>query len=206
MVAIRRSLPLLFAFSRTNYACWAPIIYEDCMNLEKKFPMIYKSFKKGGFVIYRTRQRSNTPMDQALELVYNKPAKGAGGIIGITRRKEAVALWNITKHEKDCYTFNMRTGTQNDGLEAENTLHHQYTKISAMSSSEDVKLIIEYSKQICNPLSEKLDGKPIRNIVDGQDVKEVFDFVMSSRDKGEALYSNSLDSRLIKKMLTYKHQ
>ena len=118
---------------------------EDCMNLEKKFPMIYESFKKGGFVIYRRRQGSGTPMDQALEQVYNKLAKGAGGIIGITRRKEAVALWNITKHEKDCYSFNMRTGTQNDRLEGENTLHHEYTK-TKMTSSEDVKLIIEYSK------------------------------------------------------------
>ena len=33
------------------------------------------------------RQGSGTPMDQALEQVYNKPAKGAGGVIGITRRR-----------------------------------------------------------------------------------------------------------------------
>ena len=107
-------------------------------------------------------------------------------------------MWNISKHEKDCYTFNMRTGMQSDGLEGENTLHHEYTKTSAMSSSEDVKLIIDNTKQICNPLSENLDGKPIQNMVDGQVVKELFDFVMFALDKGKALYNAYLDSCLVK--------
>ena len=39
------------------------------------------------------------PMDQALEMAYNKPAKGPGWVIGFTRQKEAVAKWNIIKHE-----------------------------------------------------------------------------------------------------------
>ena len=39
-------------------------------------------------------------MDQALEKVYNKPTKGQGGIIGFTRRKEAVAQFNQIRHEK----------------------------------------------------------------------------------------------------------
>ena len=42
-------------------------------------------------------------MDQALEQYYNKPAKGAGGIIGYTRRKENVALWNLIKQEKELF-------------------------------------------------------------------------------------------------------
>lgn len=39
-------------------------------------------------------------MDQALEQNYSKPAKGQGGIIGVTRRKEAVLLHDLIKHEK----------------------------------------------------------------------------------------------------------
>ena len=38
-------------------------------------------------------------MDQALEKACNKPAKGQGGIIGFTRRKEAVAQFNLIRHE-----------------------------------------------------------------------------------------------------------
>ena len=42
-------------------------------------------------------------MDQALEKVYNKRAKGQGGIIGISRGKQAICKWNIIKHEKVKY-------------------------------------------------------------------------------------------------------
>ena len=99
--AVRRALPLFFAFDRTNYSRWVPLYYEDCISLEETFPSIYESFQKGGFVVKHTvRHGSGVPMDQALEKEYNKPAKGPGGIIGITRRKEAVCKWNIIKHEK----------------------------------------------------------------------------------------------------------
>ena len=42
-------------------------------------------------------------MDQALEKAYNKPAMVQGGIIGISRRKQAVCEGNIIKHEKTKY-------------------------------------------------------------------------------------------------------
>ena len=65
------------------------------------FPAIYASFVQNGFVVRHTiKCGSSVPMDQALEKEYNKPAKGQGCIIGISRRKEAVAQWNIIKHEK----------------------------------------------------------------------------------------------------------
>ena len=57
----------------------------------------------GGFVVNTTKKGSGVPFDQALEQCYNRPAKVSGGIIGITRKKEAVALWGITKHKKDQY-------------------------------------------------------------------------------------------------------
>ena len=34
-------------------------------------------------------------VDQPLESKYNKPAKGASGVIEITRRKAAVGKWNF---------------------------------------------------------------------------------------------------------------
>ena len=51
--------------------------------------------------MYHTlRQGSAVGFEMALEKCYNIPAKVAGGIIGMTRQKEAVALRNILKHEK----------------------------------------------------------------------------------------------------------
>ena len=59
----------------------------------------------GGWVMYHTlRHGSDTEFDMALEKCYNKTAKEvAGGIIGMTRQKEAVALWDLLKHEKDLH-------------------------------------------------------------------------------------------------------
>ena len=74
------------------------------MKLETDFPAIYQSFEKGGFVVQRSiRKNSSIPMDQALEVAYNKLAKSSGGIIGITRRKAAVAQWNLIHQEKAAY-------------------------------------------------------------------------------------------------------
>ena len=39
---------------------------------------------------HSSRKNSDVPMDQALEKAYNKPKKSSVGVIGFTRRKEAV--------------------------------------------------------------------------------------------------------------------
>ena len=36
--AIKRALPLVFAFDRTNYKRWLPLYFEDCLILSKNFP------------------------------------------------------------------------------------------------------------------------------------------------------------------------
>ena len=38
MWAVQRSLPLFFAYGRTNYSRYGPIFFEECMNLKQKFP------------------------------------------------------------------------------------------------------------------------------------------------------------------------
>ena len=199
VTSVERSLPLFFAYGRTNYLRFAPIFFEDCMDLKSKFPLLYESFVNGGFVVNRNRHGSGTPMDQALERVYNKTAKGEGGVSGFTRRKEAVALWNILKHEKECYTSNMRSEGQRNTLDGETTLHHDYSKSNAKSSSQVVGLIVEYVKKICNPLSKDLNGEPMRNIVTGKEDMGAFSFSIYSLDQGHDLYHEYLDKRLIMK-------
>ena len=53
------------------------------------------------------RRSSAVPFDMGLQKAYYKPAKIAGGIIGITAKKEAVAQRNIVKHEKDLNVTNL---------------------------------------------------------------------------------------------------
>ena len=106
--AFRRCMPLFFVFGKTNYAKYGSLFLQDCLDLKRKFPGIHKVFKKGGFVMYHTdRAGSAVRFDMALEKVYNKPANMVGEIISITRRKEAVAQWNLFKHEKDQYVSHL---------------------------------------------------------------------------------------------------
>lgn len=52
-----------------------------------------------------SKKFSSVAMEQGIDMCYNKPAKGQGDIIGMTRRKEAIALQGIIKHET--YSMNM---------------------------------------------------------------------------------------------------
>ena len=143
--AVQRSLSLFFAFDRTNYRRWIPLYFEDCLNLNNDFPEIYESFLKGGFIVKQTsRNGSGLPMDQALEKSYNKPAKSSGGIIGFSRKKQAVALWNIIKHEKGQFKVFLR---ELSGLiyEDETSLHQD---ISESPRRIDMECIAELTSYI----------------------------------------------------------
>ena len=72
-----------------------------------------------------TKKGSGVPFDPASEQCYKRPAKVSGGIIGVTRKKDAVVLdlWGIIKHKKDQYIDLLRT--KND-IQEELSLHHDF--------------------------------------------------------------------------------
>ena len=77
LLAVRRVLPLCFAFDRVNYKRWLPLYYEDCLAPSRNFPKIYEAFLEQDFTVkHTTKSGSGVPMDQVLEKEYNKPAKG----------------------------------------------------------------------------------------------------------------------------------
>ena len=156
--AVRRSLPLFFALDTTNYCRWVPLYYEDCIALEKTFPAIYASFLQGGFVVRQTLKcGSGVPMDQALKKEYNKPAS-LGGIIGISRRKEAVAQWNIIKHEKSKFTKHLRElCCLNE--DSEYTVHHEFSQTLAEADEECVEQIVTYIAEKILLLTRQLQLK-----------------------------------------------
>ena len=89
MQALRRAIPLFYAFNRINYKRWAPLYYEDCVALPNKFPKLYEAFCKGEFVVAQTFCKSSSiPLDQALEMQYNNPAKSRSRIITRYYQKE----------------------------------------------------------------------------------------------------------------------
>ena len=120
--AVERANSLFFFFGRTNYSRWTPIFLQDCYKMKHKFPLLYKSYMDGGFAMNGDRKGGAVPFDQALEQCYNTPAKVSGGIIGVTRKRDALALWDIIKHKKDQYVHL----PEMQDVEGELSLHHDF--------------------------------------------------------------------------------
>ena len=69
------------------------------------------------------------------------------GIIGYTLRSdpsEAVALWNVLKHEKDAYVRNLKEMCHLTDHDDEFSLHHEFNQNSARRSHERVCLLKKY--------------------------------------------------------------
>ena len=138
-------MALFFVFGRTNYSRWGPIELQDSLDLQRKFPSLHAHFEKGGFVMYMsTKQGSAIAFDMGLEKGYNKPAQTVHGIIGYTLRSEAVALWNVLKHEKDAYVRNLKEMCHLTDHDDEFSLHHEFNQKSARRSHERVCLLKKY--------------------------------------------------------------
>ncbi|KAK1899773.1 Bifunctional aspartokinase/homoserine dehydrogenase [Dissostichus eleginoides] len=151
--AIERATSLFFFFGRTNYCRWTPLFLQDCYQLKDKFPLLYDSYMNGGFVVNTTKKGSGVPFDQALEQCYNRPAKVSGGIIGVTRKKEAVALWGIIKHKKDQYVELLEMKGDVGG---ELSLHHAFNPSTATKIVMMVQDIEEYLQKVCSPLQDQV--------------------------------------------------
>lgn len=173
------------------------LFLQDCYQLKEKFPLFYNSYINGGFVVNTTRKGSGVPFDQALEQCYNRPAKVSGGIIGVTRKKEAVALWGIIKHKKDQYVdlFKMK-----DDVQGEFSVHHDFNQTTAATIVRMVQDIKEYLLKVCNPLQ---DQAVLKNILIGEVVTTVkVDKLLCCIEEGSAAYAKFINDRLEKKSLS----
>ena len=193
---VRRCMPLFFGFGRTNYSRWGTLFLEDCLDLQRKFPGIYRCFIDGGWVMYHTlRQGSAVGFDMALEKCYNKPAKVAGGIIGMTRQKEAVALWKLLKHEKDLHVAQLLEWCNlGDKDDSELSLHHdRFNPSSTKIGHERAKALLDYIKSINNPFST---GIRLHNISTGTDIpQEVVGGLLECLEIGENSYQEFVETR-----------
>ena len=193
--AVERATSLFFFFGRTNYCRWTPLFLQDCYQLKDKFPLLYESYMNGGFVVNTTRKGSGVPFDQALEQCYNRPAKVSGGIIGVTRKKDAVALWGIIKHKKDQYVDLLKKRMDVPG---ELSLHHDFNPSTAATIVKMVQDIEEYLLKVCNPLQ---DQAALKNILTGETVTSMnIDRLICCMKEGHEACANFINDRLRKKL------
>ena len=197
--SIRECLPLFFSFDRTNYARWCTLYYDDCLKLKENHPKIYNDFKNGHFTVQHSNRRfSSVALDQALEQHYNKPAKGLGGVIGITRRKYAVTKHDLISHEKESLTNFLRTycGLDEDD---EHALHHEFSKSLTIQDQQCVTKMLLYLLERGNPFLET-EQCDLSNLITGVKMEaQTSEFLVHAHEKGETAYQTFVDERLTKK-------
>ena len=151
---------------------------------------------QGRFVVEQThRGGSGIPMDMALEKEYNKPAKGPGGVIGFSSQKEAVALWNLIKHEKVQYTkFLQELCLLND--DREYSLHPEFSRAITQADEEAVEQITSYISERQKPFDFS-NHKQLTNLVTGKEVeKETTNYLLNCITTGKGAYSDFKTTRL----------
>ena len=126
----------------------------------------------GDFVVHHiARLGSAVPMDQGLEKAYNKPAKDNSGIIVFSRRKEAVAKWNIIKHEKVKYKYSH---------------HHEFSEAAIKYDDECVQQVVTFIQERFNHF-EVGEAAAISNIVTNSQIdQETALFLLHSVENGES--------------------
>ena len=98
-----------------------------------------------------SRKESGVPFDQALEQCYNWPAKVSGGVIGVTR-KDAVALWNIIKHEKEQFVTLIK---MEDSVAGELSVHHDFNQSTAAKTFKMVRDKAVFTKRMHSPSTSR---------------------------------------------------
>ena len=98
--SVQALLPIFAAFDSTNYLRWCSLYLKDMHQLPETAPDVHQSFMAGKFVVKRTQGKFNAVgADMALEQTINRSQKSASGIIGNTRKKKFVAMWELVYHE-----------------------------------------------------------------------------------------------------------
>lgn len=128
-----------------------------------------------------------------VEKSYNFTSKAAAGIIGFTREKKAVALWDIIKHEKDRYVAFIKemAGIGEEGDEL--NLHHDFNVSAGKKSLERVQQLIDYIKTIGNPF---MFGNKLINIITHEELTFESEYLLNCIPFGDKLYADFVKYRL----------
>ena len=77
--------------------------------LEERHPNVFKEFSAGNHSVSRSQQPfAQVWTDMALEQSINLDSKSKGGIVGISRREDAVGRWFLTSHERAAITHSLK--------------------------------------------------------------------------------------------------
>ncbi|KMQ89802.1 hypothetical protein RF55_10523 [Lasius niger] len=97
---VGKAQPLFHALDRSNYARWCSVYFNDMLMLPETHPQVYEEFISGQYSVkQRGSSFTSVAPDQALEQTINRDKKKFNGVIGMTRKKESIASWDLTYYK-----------------------------------------------------------------------------------------------------------
>ena len=112
----------------------------------------------------------------------------------MTRRKEAVGLWNLLKHEKDLHEAQLLEWCNlGDKDDSELSLHHEFNQSSTKIGHDRAKTLLNYIKSINNSFGA---GIRLQNICTGTKIsKQAVDGLLQCMEIDEKSYQEFVDTR-----------
>ena len=189
--AIRELLRWMFALDSHNYARWLSVHYRDMCELPLKHPDVYAEFRKGSFVVHKTKRLfSSIALDHAHEQV-NAVVKGEGGAVGLTENPAALRRWMVAGPElaRMVEEFEEVIST------SESRNHHENNPAIQSAFAKDVVNLVSSFEELGSPFKEAgedliaLHTKDVMN-------EEVVRTVRTVRQLGEQQFKAFLKERL----------
>ena len=124
-----------------------------------------------------------------------KHAKGPGSVIGLTRKKESVAKWNLIKHEKmkyakfidDVCEFNAQN---------EYSTHHEFSSSTTASEESNIQTICQFFSQ----RGDIFDEGDFQNIATGEILDNATKpFLLGCLERGDKLFHDYRNNRIVLK-------
>ena len=113
--------------------------------LPEMAPDVYKAFSSRNFFVKRTPGEFNSVcVAMCLEQTINRSSKGKGGVIGVTKRKDFVSMWNLIYHEMLAVSNLSRTISGIKLKHGELAVSHEFTKAETDRQECNITNTIKY--------------------------------------------------------------
>ena len=202
---VQSLLPIFAAFDSTNYLRWCSLYLEDMRKLPSTAPEIHQAFQEGKFVVKRTPGHFNSVgADMALEQTINRSQKSSSGIIGSTRKKTFVAMWELIYHEMLAISnlhrelSGIKTGAYR--LAAE----HALSKSDIATGEQQVQAILTAIEQNENPFQLVPVERKLHNILTQETMtEEIRSQILNVTEIGKTAYHQLRAERFVEKSVRF---
>ena len=156
--------------------------------LDKNAPEVHVEFQKDRFTVQQQ--------------TINHDSKSTAGAIGHTRKKETVAVWDLTYHEFLVVPKLLKEITYFNNKDQELYVHHDFSKSNTKSTDDAVSRILQYlDSRAVNPF--KAGSQPLRNITTKELVHpEIASKIVNLFSTGIQLYDSFKKERFFEKNKT----